>query len=140
MPRVASGRQELRRNLTTVNLYYNSVSFHEGIFLIISVLPVAGELHFYRAMGESLVSETVACITCKHIFDVSPSHCPSCEAATFVHLNAYEDAQSICEELLVVAAMKRMQSSELQLQEEAAPKKRRVLRNNPPLHRKAVAK
>jgi len=52
--------------------------------------------------------QSIVCLECRNLFDSTPQICPFCEHATFVHFEANEDPNSICEELLFSAALVQM--------------------------------
>src|ERR1700680_4377971 len=68
-----------------------------------------------------LLSQSVVCLTCRHVLDTAPEHCPSCNQATFVQFNGKEDPNSLCEELLFVAALVRMGFDQSELSRSAVP-------------------
>ena len=61
------------------------------------------------------MNPTVACVTCKQLFDTAPEKCPACAEVTFVHLTGNEDPIAVCEELLFVAALVRLGFDQSQL-------------------------
>jgi hypothetical protein len=52
---------------------------------------------------------------------MAPEQCPSCNEVTFVHVTGMEDPNSVCEELVFVAALVRMGFDQAQLNRSAVP-------------------
>ena len=69
-----------------------------------------------------LLSQSVVCLTCRQVSDTAPEQCPSCNQATFVQFSGKEDPNSLCEELLFVAALVRMGFDQSQLSRSAVPR------------------
>ncbi len=65
--------------------------------------------------------QSIVCLECRNLFDSTPQRCPFCERATFVHFEATEDPNSICEELLFSAALVQMGFDQTKLNRSAVP-------------------
>lgn len=74
-------------------------------------------------LNDSLVcNESIVCLECRQVFDITPQQCPSCEHNTFVHFADIEDPNAICEELLFTAALVQMGFDQAQLNRSAVSK------------------
>jgi hypothetical protein len=56
--------------------------------------------------GESLTKTTV-CIGCREVVDASLEACPSCQQGILVYVDQLDEANSVCDELLLTAALVR---------------------------------
>jgi len=54
------------------------------------------------------LNERKVCVECRHASDAMPESCPSCKATTFVFIGSNQNADSVCDELLMVAALNRI--------------------------------
>ena len=54
------------------------------------------------------LNERKVCVECRHASDAMPDSCPSCKATTFVFIGSNQNADSVCDELLMVAALNRI--------------------------------
>jgi hypothetical protein len=65
--------------------------------------------------------QNAVCLKCRSLFDRTPQECPVCEHGIFVHFNANEDPNSICEELLFTATLVQMGFDQAKLNRSAVP-------------------
>lgn len=85
------------------------------------------------------MNQSVICLKCRNVFDVAPQECPVCEHTTFIHFNAKEEPNSICEDLLFTAALVQMGFDQKRLNRSAVPQVPVQMQKTHKLARTAVA-
>jgi len=53
------------------------------------------------------LTKTLICIECREAVDAGVEACPSCRQKTFAYVDQWDDANSVCDELLLTAALVR---------------------------------